>query len=53
MVLRVVLGLIITAGFEFVLAWLFLGGPVLFFALVGYLLLGPDTCRRQPRSSAR
>ena len=43
MVLGVVLGLIITAGFEFELAWLFLGGLVLFFAWLGYLLLGPDT----------
>ena len=44
MVTGVVLGLIITAGFEFELAWLFLGGlVVVFFAWLGHLLLGPDT----------
>ncbi len=43
MVLGAVLGLVIVAGFEFEVAWLFLGGLVLFFAWLGYLLLGPDT----------
>ncbi len=42
MVMGVILGLVITAGFEFELAWLFLGGLVLFFVWLGYLLLGPD-----------
>ena len=43
MVVGVVLGLVIAAGFEFELAWLFLGGLVVFMAWLGYLLLGPDT----------
>jgi hypothetical protein len=36
-----VLVLAIAAGFEFELAWLFLGALVLFLAWCGYLLLGP------------
>jgi hypothetical protein len=43
LVIGVVLGLAIAAGFEFEKSWLFLGGLVLLFAWVGYLLLGPDT----------
>jgi hypothetical protein len=43
MVIGVVLGLIITAGFEFELAWLFLSGLVVCLAWIGYPLLGPDT----------
>jgi hypothetical protein len=43
MVVGVLLGLVMAVGFEFELAWLFLGGLVLFFAWLGYLLLGPDT----------
>ncbi len=43
MVIGVVLALAITAGFEFELAWLFVGALVLFFGWLGYLLLGPDT----------
>ena len=37
-----VLVLAIAAGFEFELAWLFLGAIVLFFAWCGYLLFAPD-----------
>ena len=44
---RIIIGLVLllgmTAGFEFELAWLFLGALVLFFAWLGYLLLGPET----------
>ncbi len=36
-----VLVLAIAAGFELELAWLFLGGLVLFLAWCGYMLLGP------------
>ena len=43
MVIGVVLALAVAAGFEFELAWLFLGGLVLFFGWCGYLLLGPDS----------
>ncbi len=43
MVIGLVLLLAITAGFEFELAWLFVTGLVVFFAWLGYLLLGPDT----------
>jgi hypothetical protein len=42
-VVGVVLGLAVTAGFEFEIAWLFLAGLVLFLVFLGYLLLGPDT----------
>ncbi len=42
-VIGVVLLLAITAGFEFELAWLFVGALVVFFAWLGYLLLGPET----------
>jgi hypothetical protein len=34
--------LAIAAGFEFELAWLFLGALVLFLAWCGYLLFAPD-----------
>ena len=43
LVIGAVLGLAIAAGFEFELAWLFLGSLVLFFGWLGYLLLGPDS----------
>jgi hypothetical protein len=43
LVIGAVLGLTIAAGFEFELAWLFLGGLVLFFGWLGYLLFGPDS----------
>ena len=43
LVVGVVLGLAVTAGFEFEIAWLFLAGLVLFLVFLGYLLLGPDT----------
>ena len=34
--------LVIAAGFEFELAWMFLGGLVLFLGWCGYMLLTPD-----------
>lgn len=44
--LRSVIGfalvLVIAAGFEFELAWLFLAGLVLFFAWCGYMLFAED-----------
>jgi hypothetical protein len=44
--LRFVIGgllvLIIAAGFEFELAWMFLGGLVLFSGWCGYMLFTPD-----------
>jgi hypothetical protein len=43
LVVGAVLGLAIAAGFEFELAWLFLGSLVLFFGWLGYLLLGPES----------
>ena len=43
LVIGVALLLAMTAGFEFELAWLFVGALVLFFGWLGYLLLGPDT----------
>jgi hypothetical protein len=41
-VIGAVLGLAIAAGFEFELAWLFLGGVVLFSVWLGFVLLGPE-----------
>ncbi|HEY3527981.1 MAG TPA: hypothetical protein VGK78_02435 [Nocardioides sp.] len=44
--LRAVIGgalvLAIAAGFEFELAWLFLGGLVLFLGWCGYMLMAAD-----------
>jgi hypothetical protein len=44
--LRLVIGgflvLVVAAGFEFELAWMFLGGLVLFFGWCGYMLFTPD-----------
>lgn len=37
-VIGFVLVLVVAAGFEFELAWLFLGALVLFFAWCGYML---------------
>ena len=37
-----VLVLAVAAGYEFELAWLFLGGLVLFLGWCGYLLMAPD-----------
>lgn len=41
MFIGAVLGLAVAAGFEFELAWLFIGA-VLFLAWVGFMLLGPE-----------
>lgn len=41
-VIGAVLGLVVAAGFEFELAWLFIGAVVLFSAWLGYVLLGPE-----------
>jgi hypothetical protein len=43
LLIGVVLGLAVAAGFEFEIAWLFLAALVLFLAFLGFLLLGPDT----------
>jgi hypothetical protein len=42
MIIGSVLVLAVAAGFEFELSWLFLAGLVLFFAWVGFMLLGPS-----------
>jgi hypothetical protein len=42
-VVGAVLGLAVAPGFELELAWLFLGGLVLFAAWLGFMLLGPES----------
>jgi hypothetical protein len=43
LIIGAVLALAIAAGFEFELAWLFLGALVLFMAWCGYMLFAPST----------
>jgi hypothetical protein len=42
-VIGAVLLLAVAAGFEFELAWLFIGAVVLFAAWLGFVLLGPES----------
>ena len=42
MFIGAVLGLAVAAGFEFELAWLFIGATALFLAWLGFMLLGPE-----------
>jgi hypothetical protein len=42
-VIGALLLLVVAAGFELELVWLFLGGGVLFLAWLGFVLLGPES----------